>query len=110
MANYFRTKNVKIKAAHVDPNSDFNPDIIRDLVTDKTKIIAFPHVSNVLGTTFPVKEICKIAKECGAISVVDGCQGIIHEKVDVIDLDCDFTVFQDINYMAYWYRNFIWKI
>ena len=86
-------KNVKIKAAHVDPNSDFNPDIIRDLVTDKTKIIAFPHVSNVLGTTFPVKEICKIAKECGAISVVDGCQGIIHEKVDVIDLDCDFYCF-----------------
>ena len=41
-------KNAKIKAAHVDPNSEFNSDIIRDLVTDKTKIIAFPHVSNVL--------------------------------------------------------------
>jgi cysteine desulfurase/selenocysteine lyase len=50
-------------------------------------------VSNVLGTTFPVKEICKIAKDCGAISIVDGCQGVIHEKVDMVDLGCDFYCF-----------------
>ena len=76
-------KDVKIIAANIIPDEDFNSEIIKNLVTDNTKIIAFPHVSNVLGTVFPVKEICKIAKDCGAISVVDGCQGIIHEKVDV---------------------------
>ena len=83
----------KIIAAKVDPDENFNPEIIKNLVTDKTKVIAFPHVSNVLGTTFPVKDICKIADDCGAISVVDGCQGIIHGKVDVKNLNCDFYCF-----------------
>ena len=86
-------KGATIVAAQVNPDEDFDIEIIKKLVTDKTKIIAFPHVSNVLGTIFPVKEICKIAKECGAISVVDGCQGVIHGKVDVNELDCDFYCF-----------------
>ena len=86
-------KNLKIIAANISPNEDFDANIIKNLVTDRTKVIAFPHVSNVLGTVFPVKEICKIANDCGAISVVDGCQGIIHGKVDVVDLDCDFYCF-----------------
>ena len=83
----------KIIAAKVDPDKNFDSEIIKSLVTDKTKVIAFPHVSNVLGTTFPVKDICKIADDCGAISVVDGCQGIIHGKVDVKTLNCDFYCF-----------------
>ena len=86
-------KDVKIIAAKINPNEDFHAEIIKELVTDKTKIIAFPHVSNVLGTVFPVKEICKIASDCGAISVVDGCQGVIHGKVDVVELNCDFYCF-----------------
>ena len=86
-------KGATIVAAQVNPDEDFDIEIIKKLVTDKTKIIAFPHVSNVLGTIFPVKEICKIAKECGAISVVDGCQGVIHGKVDVDELGCDFYCF-----------------
>ena len=86
-------KGATIVAAQVNPDEDFDIEIIKKLVTDKTKIIAFPHVSNVLGTIFPVKEICKIAKECGAISVVDGCQGVIHGKVDVNELGCDFYCF-----------------
>ena len=88
-----KQKGAKIIAAKVDPEEDFDSEIIGNLVTNKTRIIAFPHVSNVLGTTFPVKEICNIAKKCGAISVVDGCQGIIHDKVDVKDLGCDFYCF-----------------
>ena len=86
-------KNLKIIAANINPNEDFDANIIKNLVTERTKVIAFPHVSNVLGTVFPVKEICKIANDCGAISVVDGCQGIIHGKVDVVDLNCDFYCF-----------------
>jgi cysteine desulfurase/selenocysteine lyase len=88
-----KQRGAKIIAAKVDPDEDFDSEIIGNLVTNKTRIIAFPHVSNVLGTTFPVKEICNIAKKCGAISVVDGCQGIIHDKVDVKDLGCDFYCF-----------------
>ena len=86
-------KGASIIAADIDPNMDFDASVIKKLVTDKTKVVAFPHVSNVLGTTFPVKEICKIAKDCGAISIVDGCQGVIHEKVDMVDLGCDFYCF-----------------
>ena len=86
-------KNLKIIAANISPNEDFDANIIKNLVTDRTKVIAFPHVSNVLGTVFPVKEICKIANDCGAISVVDGCQGIIHGNVYVVDLNCDFYCF-----------------
>ena len=86
-------KGAKIIAAQINPDEDFDEEIIKKLVTDKTKIIAFPHVSNVLGTIFPVKKICKIAKECGAVSVVDGCQGVIHGKVDVNELGCDFYCF-----------------
>ena len=86
-------KDVKIIAAKINPNEDFDAEIIKELVTEKTKIIAFPHVSNVLGTVFPVKKICKIASDCGAISVVDGCQGVIHGKVDVVELNCDFYCF-----------------
>ena len=86
-------KNLKIIAANISPNEDFDANIIKNLVTNRTKVIAFPHVSNVLGTVFPVKEICKIANDCGAISVVDGCQGIIHGKVNVVDLNCDFYCF-----------------
>ena len=63
------------------------------MITTKTKLIAFPHVSNVLGTVFPVEEICSLAKQAGAISLVDGCQGAIHFKVDVKKIGCDFYCF-----------------
>ena len=63
------------------------------MITEKTKIISVPHVSNVLGTIFPVKEIAKLAHKVNAICVVDGCQGAIHLPVDVKDIDCDFYTF-----------------
>ena len=66
---------------------------VRQIVTSNTKIVAIGHVSNVLGTIHPIKEIAKIAHEHGAIVVVDGAQGIPHLKVDVQELDCDFYAF-----------------
>ncbi|RLL46527.1 cysteine desulfurase [Oceanobacillus piezotolerans] len=68
-------------------------DDVRKTVTDKTKIVAITHLSNVLGTINPIKEIAGIAHEKGAILVVDGAQGAPHMKVDVQDLDCDFYAF-----------------
>lgn len=65
-------------------------DDVKKTVTTNTKIVAITHVSNVLGTINPVKEIAQIAHQNGAIFVVDGAQGAPHMEVDVQDLDCDF--------------------
>ncbi|MCI1591606.1 cysteine desulfurase [Heyndrickxia oleronia] len=66
---------------------------VRNTVTSKTKIVAIMHVSNVLGTINPIKEITKTAHDNGAFMVVDGAQSTPHLKVDVQDLDCDFYAF-----------------
>lgn len=66
---------------------------VRDTITSKTKIVAVTHVSNVLGTINPVKEIAEIAHQNGAVMLVDGAQGAPHLAVDVIDMDCDFYAF-----------------
>ena len=61
-------------------------------LSSKTKIVAVTAMSNVLGTIFPIKEICKKAHEVGAVVLVDACQYVVHKKVDVADFDCDFLV------------------
>ncbi|CAH2461426.1 MULTISPECIES: cysteine desulfurase SufS [Bacillus cereus group] len=63
---------------------------VRQTVTPNTKIVSIMHVSNVLGTINPVKEIGAIAHENGAIMIIDGAQSAPHMKVDVQDLNCDF--------------------
>ncbi|WP_277674179.1 cysteine desulfurase [Piscibacillus halophilus] len=68
-------------------------DDVRELVTSKTKIVAMGHVSNVLGTINPIKEVAKIAHENGAVIVVDGAQSVPHMSVDVQELDVDFYAF-----------------
>ncbi|WP_249871196.1 cysteine desulfurase [Oceanobacillus saliphilus] len=68
-------------------------DDVRETVTDNTKIVAITHVSNVLGTINPIKEIAKIAHDHGAVIVIDGAQGAPHIQVDVVELDCDFYAF-----------------
>ncbi|WP_085522855.1 cysteine desulfurase [Tuberibacillus sp. Marseille-P3662] len=66
---------------------------INETVTDRTKIVAMAHVSNVLGTINPIKETAQVAHRHGAVIVVDGAQGVPHMSVDVTDLDADFYVF-----------------
>lgn len=66
---------------------------VENTVTPKTKIVAMTHVSNVLGTINPIKDIAKIAHKQGAVLLVDGAQAVPHLKVDVQDLDCDFYAF-----------------
>ena len=83
----------KIRAVSVDDDGNFDINDLEKMITEKTKIISVPHVSNVLGTIFPVKEISKLAHKANAICVVDGCQGAIHLPVDVKDIDCDFYTF-----------------
>ena len=64
-----------------------------DLLTDRTKILAVTHISNVLGIINPVKEIIDKCHSKGVPVLIDGAQGIVHSKVDVQELDCDFYVF-----------------
>ena len=82
-----------VRAFDMGPDGAFVMANLTDMITPKTRIIAIPHVSNVLGTVFPVAEISKVAKQAGALMVVDGCQGVVHMPVDVIALGCDFYVF-----------------
>ncbi len=64
-----------------------------ELINAKTKLVAFTHMSNVLGTISPVAEIVARAKAVGAVTVVDGAQSVPHMPVDVQALDCDFYAF-----------------
>lgn len=65
----------------------------RELLTDRVKIVAIAHVSNVFGTTLPVKEIIKLAHAKGAFAVIDGTQAAAHQPLDMHDLDADFYAF-----------------
>ncbi|MCB0781059.1 MAG: aminotransferase class V-fold PLP-dependent enzyme, partial [Flavobacteriales bacterium] len=68
-------------------------DLTQVPYSDKTRVLAVPHVSNTLGTINPVKELVAEAKKRGIITVVDGAQAIAHLDVDVQDLGCDLYAF-----------------
>ena len=82
-----------VRAFDMGPDGAFVMANLTDMITPKTRIISIPHVSNVLGTVFPVADIARMAKQAGALMVVDGCQGVVHMPVDVAALGCDFYVF-----------------
>jgi cysteine desulfurase/selenocysteine lyase len=82
-----------LRAFPLEKDGSFQMSALTGLMTEKTRIIAIPHVSNVLGTVFPVAEISRHAKAAGILLVVDGCQGAIHMPVNVQNLGADFYVF-----------------
>ena len=82
-----------VRAFPMEDDGSFRMGALTDMITEKTRIIAIPHVSNVLGTVFPVADIAKQARSAGALLVVDGCQGVVHMPVDVQALGADFYVF-----------------
>lgn len=86
-------KGAKLVASPVNDDGSVSLDAITSLINEKTKIVSLPHVSNVLGTVFPVEAVARAAHNAGAIMVVDGCQGVVHIPVDVQELGCDFYVF-----------------
>ena len=85
-----KSKGVKIEFAEVDEDGDISIDEIKRKITDKTKIIAITHLSNVTGAILPIKEIVDLAHSKGIPVLVDGCQSAPHIKLDMQDLDCDF--------------------
>lgn len=82
-----------IKWAPVDDEGHFLLDEFEKLLTPRTKMVAITHMSNVLGTMVPVKEVARIAHAHGIPVLFDGAQGAVHLDVDVRDIDCDFYVF-----------------
>lgn len=82
-----------LKYIPLEADGTITVESARQTITSKTKIVAIMHVSNVLGSINPIKEIAEIAHENGAVIVVDGAQSAPHMKVDVQDLNCDFFVF-----------------
>jgi cysteine desulfurase / selenocysteine lyase len=84
---------IVLKVVPVTPEGEVTLSAIEATISAKTKLVAVAHVSNALGTILPIKEIAQIAHAAGAHILVDGCQGIVHELVDVQDLDCDFYAF-----------------
>ena len=81
-----------IKWAPVDDDGNFLLDEFEKCLTDRTRMVAITQMSNVLGTTVPVKDVIRIAHARGIPVLVDGAQGAVHLDVDVRDLDCDFYV------------------
>lgn len=86
-------KGAVIKWAPVDDEGNFLVEEFEKLFSPRTKIVAITHMSNVLGTVTPIKDIIRIAHAHGVPVLVDGAQGAVHLDVDVRDLDADFYVF-----------------
>ena len=92
------SKGIKIKVWKVNPSSfELELNELSNLLSNKTKLVAVTHCSNVLGSINPIKEISKIVHEAGALICVDGVAFAPHRRVDVQELDVDFYVFS-------WYK------
>ncbi|AOV06963.1 cysteine desulfurase [Sporosarcina ureilytica] len=88
-----RAKGATLNYIDLEADGTISLEKVREVITDRTKIVAIMHVSNVLGTINPIQEITEIAHAHGAVMVVDGAQAAPHIKVDVEALDCDFYAF-----------------
>ena len=88
-----KRKGAVLKVLPVDDYGHLKVDMLDEILTDRTRIVAVTHISNVLGIINPVKEIIEKCHAKGVPVLVDGAQGAVHCRVDVQDLDCDFYVF-----------------
>ena len=86
-------KHIVIRHVRLNERQELDMEYFRSLFTERTKLVSIAHVSNVLGTVNPVKDIVAYAHERNVPVLIDGAQSTPHIKVDVQDLDCDFLVF-----------------
>lgn len=87
-----KSKRILIKVVKINENGELDLDLYRNLFTENTRFVSLAHVSNVLGTVNPVKEMIAIAHSHGVPVLIDGAQSAPHLKIDVRDLDADFFV------------------
>ncbi len=83
----------KLKIAPITETGELDIEGFKDQLSERTRLVAFPHVSNALGTVNPIVELTRIAKTTGAWVLIDGAQGIAHGDVDVQAIGCDFYAF-----------------
>lgn len=95
-----RNTGAKIIYMPLDEKGRITPEIVKQYITPRTKIVSFAHVSNVMGYVHDIKGIAKIVHDKGAIIVLDGAQSVPHMKVDVQDLDVDFLAFSGHKMLA----------
>lgn len=88
-----RHKDIRLRVVDIDSEGTLDLGQYRSLFNEHTRLAAFCHVSNVLGTVNPVREMTAFAKERGVPVLIDGAQASPHMKIDVRDLDCDFYAF-----------------
>jgi len=86
-------KQAKLKVIPINDDCELLLDDLSKLINEKTKIVSVGHISNAVGVINPIKKIIKIAHKNKIPVMIDGAQGIVHEKVDVQELDCDFYCF-----------------
>ncbi len=86
-------KGAHLKVIPLDDTGQIRFDAFQNLISDRTRLIALAHVSNVLGTILPIEEVIKIAHQNGIPVLIDGAQAVQHLPVDVSQLDCDFYAF-----------------
>ncbi len=84
---------IVLRVVPVTPEGKVRIEDVKAALTPRTKLVSFAHVSNVLGTILPAKEIVALAHKAGALAAVDGCQSVAHMPVDVRDMDADFYFF-----------------
>ena len=82
-----------VRPIPVKENGELDMEAYKEMLNGRVKIVAVEHISNVLGIINPIKEVIDAAHALGIPVLVDGAQGIVHAKVDVQELDCDFYVF-----------------
>ncbi|MGC8767621.1 MAG: aminotransferase class V-fold PLP-dependent enzyme [Brevinematia bacterium] len=82
----------KLKFIDIDEDYRLSIEHFKKLLTERTRIVSVGHVSNITGVINPIKEIVSISKSVGAITIIDGAQGLPHLRVDVQDIGCDFYV------------------
>ena len=86
-------KKAVLKVIPIKDDGTLDIDVLKELITEKTKLLSVAHISNVLGIINPVKDIINICHSKGCRVLIDGAQGIVHTRVDVQELDCDFYAF-----------------
>ena len=86
-------KGAKLRVLPVGDSGSLRLDLLPGLLSERTRIVSVCHASNVLGLVNPVQEIAAMVHAAGALLVVDGAQGIVHQSVDVQALGCDFYAF-----------------
>ena len=103
-------RGIVLKVIPINDEGQFDMDAFQQLITEKTKLVSVAHVSNVMGTINPVREIIRIAHVHDIPVMLDGAQSVPHFPVDVQELDCEFLAFSGHKvYGPTGYRCTLWK-